>query len=377
MSSSKTIIIKPASSSCNLRCSYCYNGAEIHHRSKSGLMSIGTLEGIYNLLPQLNVRVVKLIWHGGEPLVRGLGFYKTAVALQKKLCEEHAGLKIDNSLMTNGTLLTDEWIEFFKENDWHIGISLDGTADIHNKYRVTAQGKGSFDTVFENIKKVNKAGLQIGLISVITKNTVAESDPKEMYGFLKSVSRNFEISPCWETSNNGNVPEYVVSPDLFLNYAKGMFDAWWQDDNPKIRIRFFSTLVQGAIGGKPQSCSFNGTCSHFFAIDADGGVYPCGKFAGIPELYLGNIHESSIENILSGEIYKSYLERVAFVPEKCKECKWYQSCHNGCTYERYLSKGKFSDISPFCEIWENAYEYADAKAQEVMKEQMPSKPAAG
>lgn len=330
-------------------------------------MNLDALALIYDSLPLLNTKTVKLIWHGGEPLVRGLDFYKTAVILQKELCAKNASLKIDNSIMTNGTLLNDEWIEFFKENGWHVGVSLDGSADIHNKYRVDAHGNGSFEKVIQNIEKLKKAGLSIGLIAVVTNNTVENSKPQELYEFLNSISNNFEISPCWEASNNGTIPEYVVDPNLFLDYAKTMFDLWWQDDNPRVKIRFFNTLVQGAIGGKPQSCSFNGTCSHFFAIDADGSVYPCGKFAGIPELLLGNIHETPINEILKGDTYQRYLEVANHIPEQCKSCEWYKSCHNGCTFERYVGNGEFTTISPFCSIWKDAYEYVKTEANKTME----------
>jgi len=362
----KIIIIKPVSSLCNLRCRYCYNSAEFQHRSKPPSMALDTAEALHRSLIDLGSKKVKLIWHGGEPLLRGIDFFRAVVAIQRDLLLELPDLTLENSIMTNATLMTNEWAAFFKENNWRVGVSLDGPAHVHNKYRVDAKGKGTFDTVLEGIRTVQNAGLSVGLIAVVTSHTV-KHQPSEVYEFLSSESRNFDLLPCWEAPWEERTAEYVVEPQAFLEFMKSIFDIWWEEDNPEDNIRLFRSLIQGTIGGRPRSCAFNGNCSQFIAVDSNGSVYPCGKFAGIPEFYLGDINTQALIEILNSQACLEYLQIANHVPDKCLACSWFSVCHNGCTYDRYMGNGQFMEVSPFCETWRAAYEYVDGRVQETMK----------
>ena len=364
-SNTRTIIVKPVSSLCNLRCSYCYNGVESQHRQKLPFMSLDTVDALHNALPEIEERNVRLIWHGGEPLLRGLDFFRAVLGMQGQLLDSHPEMSLENSVMTNGTLITDEWVRFLKDNGWHLGISLDGPACVHDKYRVDANGQGTFERVLRGRRKAEATGMAVGMVAVITSETIRHP-PDELYGFWASVSKSIHLSPCWESSGLGMTPEYVVDPNAFLEFVRSAFDLWWQEDNPGTSIRLFKNLVQGALGGRPGNCCFSGSCSQFTAIDADGSVYPCGKFAGIPEFNLGNILTQPLREILKSQAFLDYLRVADSVPTKCAECKWLDVCHNGCTYERYVGAGQFSEVNPFCETWSAAYQYVDARIRETM-----------
>jgi len=362
----KTIIVKPASSSCNLHCSYCYNRAAITSRQKSEFMTLATAEKMISVLPELSSKRISIIWHGGEPLLRQIGFYRKVMEFQEITKVEHPGYEIQNSIMTNATLLNDEFIQFFKIYDWHVGVSLDGPEYIHNKYRHDINNEGSFELVYNNIKKLKEARINLGILSVITNNTSENITPFDFYTFMASINNNFDLLPCWEAVEGEYPNEYVINPTNFLDFIKAVFDIWWEQDNPRIKIRLLNNLVQGAIKGTPHSCASNGTCNMFLSIDADGSVYPCGKFAGIQELKMGNINTQQISEIINNDTSKFYLEVANKKPSKCNDCEWFSYCHNGCTYDRYTGNGEFLELSPYCQTWAKAYYYVEKRANETL-----------
>lgn len=356
---SKTIIVKPVSSKCNLRCRYCYNGIDARRHSTVPPMSVELVELLHQALPALGADNISLIWHGGEPLLRGLHFYKEVVSIQKQLLQALPNMTIRNGVQTNATLLTDGWVQFFATNDWRIGTSLDGPKPLHDAFRLGPGGVGSFERVTAGIRNAQDAGATIGFIAVITSETLKYS-PEVLFKFWTSIEPRFAISPCWEAPKNGVRPAYVAKPEEYVEYMKALFDVWWNEDNPNIQTRLFNSLIQGVLGGRPTTCAFKGNCGSFLSVDADGGVYPCGKFSGIPEFYLGNIREQSLLTILHSRAYQEYLATARHVPNECRSCKWLTVCNNGCTYDRYIGNGKFEELTPFCFVWSDLYEYVES-----------------
>ncbi|MDP1710328.1 MAG: radical SAM protein [candidate division WWE3 bacterium] len=355
----KTIIAKPVSSRCNLRCSYCYNATEFRKHDRIPMMTIRLVEQLHERVPELGTNRVTIIWHGGEPLIRGTDFYEEVVSIQKRLTEKFPGLRIRNDIQTNATLLTEEWAQFFVTNGWSVGTSLDGPKSLHDAFRVDARGKGTFDRVMAGIKCAQAAGVAIGFIAVVTSETL-EYSPKELYDFWMSVSPRFAISPCWEAPVNGVSPRYVVDPRGYLTFLKELFDIWWRDDNPSMVIRPFNGLVQALLGGRGPTCAYNGNCEGFLSVDADGSAYPCGKFAGVPELQLGNISEQSFPAINCSRIRQDYLAIANSMPNECRSCRWLKVCNNGCTYDRCISGGEFEALSPFCAVRKGIFGHVDA-----------------
>ena len=356
--STKTVIVKPVSSRCNIRCFYCYNATEFRKHDRIPMMSVELMGQIHEKLPEFGVDDVTLIWHGGEPLIRGLAFYEAVVSIQKHLRQRFPNLRIVNNVQTNATLMTEEWARFFATNGWRVATSLDGPEGLHNTFRVDAKGRGTFDQVMAGIRCAQAAGVSIGFIAVVTSETLKYS-PKELYDFWTSVSPHFAVSPCWEASINGVSPRYVVDPQGYLAFLKALFDIWWKNDDSEVTIRPFNGLIQAILGGCGPTCAYNGSCSDFLSVEADGSVYPCGKFAGVSELQLGNISKQSFPAINCSRVRQDHLTIAGFRPEECRSCRWLKVCNNGCPYDRYRSNGEFEALSPFCTVRKGIFEYVD------------------
>ncbi len=309
---------------------------------------------------------IRLVWHGGEPLLAGLPFYKAVVEQQARVRATHPGpgLHLENGVQSNLTRLTPEWCEFFKENGFTVGTSLDGWAEIHNAHRKYPDGRGTFDDVVRGIALAESYGILGGLIAVINDVTL-EQNPAELFEYLVGVCPRTEITPCWEIGTGGDTPKYAANPTKFLEFSKKMFDAYWEKNDPTRGVRMFHGFMQALLGGKEFTCSFKGNCGDFLSVEADGTIYPCGKFSGVPEFKLGNIMEHSLSEILETPVYKAWLSQREVLPEKCQNCRFGRVCNNGCTYERYIGDGKYAELSPYCEVWYGLYEHIDARIQEL------------
>lgn len=359
----KTVIVKPVSMNCNGNCDYCYNLALEQMRTDRafGRMTAETAWNMQQGLIGLGLARYRLIFHGGEPLLRGLPFYRDVIAQQDRIKAEHPELKIQNGVQSNFTRLTPEWCEFFKANHFSIGTSIDGWRELHNAHRKYKNGDGTYNDVMRGLLLAQEYGILGGFIAVMTDATMAE-DPVKYLDWLLAQNANAEVSPCWEMpGEDGALPSYVVTPEELLPYLQTMFDAWWVRDDPQKRLRLFHSFMQGLLGGQEMTCEFKGNCGDFLAIECDGSVYPCGKFSGLPGFKLGNVNERPLTEILAQEQYQEWLRLRTDLPTKCQTCKWAKICNNGCTYERYLSDGQYAEIAPFCEVWFEIYGHVDAK----------------
>jgi len=352
----ETITIKPVSTICNLQCAYCYNASPIKYRKKLGCMSIDNLKSIFYSLQGINNKTIRLIWHGGEPMLAGLEFYELVVQLERELSSKRSDLTFLNSIQTNGTLITTEWARFFLRNDWTIGISFDGLPEIHDRYRKDHNNIGTYDLVKKGINTLQNEGVNFGVIVVVTSD-LARSDFKDVYSSILSVTDRFEFSPCWEKPIDGIYKEYVVSPSDYLAFLIGIFESWWKKDSDHIRIRIFDNLVKSLRSSTSIKCAGLGECFQFVAIDSEGNVYPCDKFLGISEFYLGNINETTINSIYTSKRYFELLDISNTLPVECKQCLWCTKCLNGCSFDRYVGGDIFLQKTPFCETWKGMFEY--------------------
>lgn len=323
-------------------------------------MSLVTVEHLLNGMIEVGFERVKLTWHGGEPLLRGLQFYRDVVRLQDQLKKKYPYLRLENGMQSNLTLLTTEWCEFFKENNFTIGSSLDGWKEIHNIHRKYPDGSGTFDDALRGIQLAMQYSILGGFIAVVHDITV-HKDPREFFEYLISVCPRAEITPCWEIGMTKKAAACSVKPLGFLEFIKAMFDAWWERDDPRLGVRMFHGFMQALLGGKEFTCAFKGNCRDFLSVEADGSVYPCGKFSGIPEFLLGNVNQHPLADILTSPRYKEWLSLRTSLPTKCNLCKWSAICNNGCTYERYSGEGRFTEVSPFCEVWSGIYDHINSR----------------
>ncbi|MBU2219197.1 SPASM domain-containing protein [Patescibacteria group bacterium] len=350
----KIVLVAPVGGECNLRCYYCYH--EGIRKTKIKVMDDKTLLAVIKSAYGL-ARKIDFLWHGGEPTLAGLDFYKKAVELQKQFLPGH---KIENIIQTNGTLLTNAWAEFFAREKFFVSISLDGPKNLHNANRVFPNGKGSFEKVVRGINLI-KQRQKVGILCIVSSTNV--DYPEEIYDFMKKIgNRGFEANLCTETDLG--VKHLIPSDEKSIKFFKRLFDLWFKDDNPNFRIRTFVNAIRAVVDGTPIDCSFAyNHCWLYLGIDENGDIYPCNRFLKNKELYMGSVQDGSLCQMHESEKAKAIYAEMPKIQGKCFRCKWWQNCGGGCAYDRWIINRKFSTLHPQCAIRQELFSYTEKKIQ--------------
>lgn len=343
------VTLKPAGSQCNLACRYCYylEKNRLYDREHPHLMTDGLLERFTReYIEAQTMREVLFSWHGGEPLIRPISFYRKAMELQRKYAGERI---IDNCIQTNGILLTDEWCHFFKENNWLVGISIDGPEHFHDTYRRNRDGEPSFVQVMKGIELLNKHGVMWNAMAVVNK--LNGDHPIEFYQFFKQIDcRYIQFTPIVERINihqdgrtlahineNGNYPltDFSVTPHQWGEFLCTLFNEWIRKDVGTYFIQLFDATLANWVGEEPGICSMSSNCGHASVMEFNGDVYSCDHFV-FPEYKIGNIHTHTLVEMLYGEKQKQFANiKKASLPTQCKQCKYLFACHGECPKNRF------------------------------------------
>ncbi len=365
------VMLKPAGAACNLRCDYCYylDKKELYPEYRTQLMSDEILERFTKqYLESQTMSEVLFTWHGGETLLRSIDFYKKALALQKKYARER---RIENCLQTNGTLLTDEWCLFFKENNFLIGISVDGTREHHDRYRKNAEGKPSFDKVLHGVELLKKHGVEFNIMATVNHYNV--DYPLEFYNYLKTLSTFIQFTPIVESYPNGKVTEWSVSPEKWGKFLCDIFDEWVRKDIGKIFVQYFDSTLANWIGQAPGVCTLAKACGHAGVMEFNGDVYACDHFV-YPEYKLGNIHSKTLTGMMYSERQQQFgLDKHDMLPTQCLACKYLFACNGECPKNRIAKTANGEDgLNYLCNGY---YEFFDhvAPYMEFMKKELAEK----
>lgn len=359
-----TLIMKPVGVSCNLMCGYCYNNPQRTTVQRITRMSQEVLNRVVEEFAQLDIQQILFIWHGGEPLLAGLEFYQDVLYAQQLLRER--GVRVRNSIQTNGTLLTQEWVDYLKTRKFRVGISLDGPQHVHDLHRVDLAGNGSFGRVYDALKMLQAAQIRLGLNVVVTKTSLPYA--MEIYDFLKQESvTSYDLSPCAEIDvETGVLLPFSVTPQEYASFMRMIFDKWFEDDDPMVRVRLFSEFIQGVIGGCQRLCTFRRVCYEYFAIDYNGDIYVCGRFMDSKKTLLGNLMEIPLKELLAGRRYQAIKAEVLTVKPECQSCRWSQTCNGGCSYYRFLRSGSLGGPNYFCRAYRTLFEHAEERIRPLM-----------
>lgn len=350
-----TVMILPVGSSCNLSCSYCYHGNRPIKDAKVKVMHPSILGKIIDDSRGLATDV-DFLWHGGEPLLAGLDLYQKALDFQKVAVFKG---NIRNILQTNATLIDDDWVKFFVQNDFLISISLDGPKCLHDKNRYNHNKQGTFKLVSSGIKKVVDAGKTIGVIAVITKTNV--NYPDEVYGALKATGAKTCAFHFCSGDDSDNFT-FVPSGKEGISFFRRVFDLWLKDDNPNFLIRNFRNVLRVMYGGRALDCASNHDhCRRFLAITVNGDVYPCHRFVNRDEFRLGNISDQTLVSIY--EKANKVYDAMADIPKKCFRCNWFKVCGGGCAFERFTAGGEFPSEHPECELKQQLFSYIEERVK--------------
>lgn len=346
-------------SDCNLACSYCYDLPR-QIRSHARIMNMEVLErSIFQVLTN-SPRKAQFIWHGGEPLLRGKDFFAAAVELQRKY--KKPDQEIENGIQTNGLLLDNGWVDFFEENAFGIGVSLDGPEIYHDLYRVSSNGNGSFGGVLSAIELLVERKVKFGVLCVLTRESIVSAD--ELYSFFRKIGvKSFDFLPLMESALHSS-----VTVKDFGTFMCTVFDRWFQDNDPEIRIRFFENALEGILGGSPGLCFFAGTCSSFITVDVNGDVYPCDNLAPFWEFRFGNLISESLDTILLNSRFQRFQASVNLHNPQCSKCRYLKICYSGCTFERYVSNGNISAKTRLCSAHKRIFSHIEKKVVSMIDE---------
>ena len=385
------VMLKPAGAHCNLACKYCYylEKNKLYPTAQRHLMSDEMLEQFTReYIEAQTMSQVLFTWHGGEPLLRSIDFYRKALSLQQKYA---GGRRIDNVIQTNGTLLTDEWCEFFAQNHWLVGISIDGPQPDHDHYRLTAAGKPSWKKVMQGIKLLKKHGVEWNAMAVV--NAYNANHPLEFYRFFKENGCQFlQFTPIVERltrheddrtlasladKDEISLSEASVAPEQWGYFLCAIFDEWVRKDVGKIFVEIFDCTLANWMGISPGICAYSKECGHAGVMEHNGDVYSCDHFV-FPEYKLGNIRDHSLIDMLYGEQQQEFSRlKHSSLPRQCKECDMEFACHGECPKNRFM-KDKYGDsgLNYLCPGYYHYYQhvapYMDYMKQELMAQRPPS-----
>ena len=385
------VMLKPAGAHCNLACKYCYylEKNNLYQNSHRHLMSDEILEQFTReYIEAQTMPQVLFTWHGGEPLMRSIDFYKKALALQKKYAH---GKQIDNVIQTNGTLLTDEWCEFFAKNHWLVGISIDGPQEYHDHYRVTPAGKPSWEKVMQGISLLKKHRVEWNAMAVV--NAYNAEHPLEFYHFFRDNGCQYlQFTPIVERltehedgrtlaslADDREIPlaDASVTPQQWGNFLCTIFDDWVRHDVGKTFVEIFDCTLANWMGVLPGICAYSKECGHAGVMEHNGDVYSCDHFV-FPEYKLGNIREQSLIDMLYGEKQQAFSRlKHTSLPRQCKECDMEFACHGECPKNRF-EKDKYGEpgLNYLCQGYYQYYThvapYMDFMKRELLAQRPPA-----
>lgn len=385
------VMLKPAGAHCNLACKYCYYLEKnyLYQNSHRHLMSDEMLEQFTReYIEAQTMPQVLFTWHGGEPLMRSIDFYKKALALQKKYAQ---GKQIDNAIQTNGTLLTDEWCEFFAKNHWLVGISIDGPQEYHDHYRMTPAGKPSWEKVMQGISLLKKHRVEWNAMAVV--NAYNAEHPLEFYHFFRDNGCQYlQFTPIVERltehedgrtlasiADDREIPlaDASVTPQQWGNFLCTIFDDWVRHDVGKTFVEIFDCTLANWMGVLPGICAYSKECGHAGVMEHNGDVYSCDHFV-FPEYKLGNIREQSLIDMLYGEKQQAFSRlKHTSLPRQCKECDMEFACHGECPKNRF-EKDKYGEpgLNYLCQGYYQYYTHVSPYMDFMKRELLAQRPPA-
>lgn len=364
-----SVMIKPASGLCNMRCRYCFYADEASNRETPsyGVMLPEVQEAVLRRILEFSRGDCTIAFQGGEPTMAGLDFFRRTVELEQKWNVN--GCAIHNAIQTNGYVIDDEWASFFAENHFLVGLSLDGPEVIHNANRVDAGGNGTYSRVMEAIRILEKHHVDFNILTVVT--TLTAKNVQKIYHFFVSSGLKYQqYIPCLDPigEKRGCHP-YSLTPEKFERFLKGLFDCWYQDTlaGKQIYNRYFENLLLIMAGRQPEACDMQGACGRQYVVEADGSVYPC-DFYVLDQWRLGNLVTDSFEKIEQKRTELRFMELGTLAHPDCLKCKWRVLCRGGCRRDRE----PFSENQPgknyFCTAYYHFFEYAYPRLCTLLKQ---------
>jgi len=354
MKKNLSFLIKPASSDCNLFCDYCFyrKTAEAYPETSVHRLSLEICEELVRKAQVNGRQAVGYMWQGGEPMLMGVEFYRSALALQEKY--RQPGLSISNSIQTNAVLVNDEWAKFFKENRFLVGVSLDGPQELYDIHRFTRSRKSVFDRVIAACDILKVHAVDFNILAVVNRDTVKH--PVDMYRFFVDHDFHYlQFIPCIEVVDHEIAP-FTVPVDGYGVFLCELFDEWFTNGYPYVSVRLFDNLLQYYAGYTPECCMYKDACGEYLVVEHNGDVYTCDFFV-TKEWYLGNILEDTPEDIMLRPKYNEFASIRKLDCDDCDDCEWLGFCQRGCVRMRYLPELDYSVRNYLCDAYSMFFEH--------------------
>ncbi|MDP2488988.1 anaerobic sulfatase maturase [Vibrio splendidus] len=347
-----TILVKPSSDKCNLKCQYCfYHDVSGKRETKDyGFMSFSTAKNLIdNALSSNEYSNINFAFQGGEPSLIGLPFFKKFVDYANSNASKH-NKTVLYSFQTNGVGLSDQWLAFFQQHDFLIGLSLDGDKFTHDKYRICSTEKGSYERVIHTLSRFRKKNIRFNILSVVTSSLAHRI--KAIYPELKSLgATHLQFIPCLEPWGEvSSKQEWSLTAEAYGCFLSDLFVLWkgdvYQGSAPD--IRYFNNIIGIMFGYMPESCDMRGVCAIQNVVEADGSIYPC-DFYTFESKKIGHVSTHEFENIHTEEAAKTFLSHSFTLPSDCRQCMFQQLCRTGC--RRHNESEEVGSKNRYCESY--------------------------
>ncbi|WMY76029.1 anaerobic sulfatase maturase [Buttiauxella selenatireducens] len=370
------LMAKPVSYQCNIACDYCFylekEQGTLKPKKAARHMDDATLEAYVRQYIDANPgQDIEFTWQGGEPTLAGITFYEKALKLQKKYA---GGKRISNSMQTNGVLIDEQWAEFLARHRFLVGLSIDGPAWLHDRYRKTRSQQSVFDKVTRAMALLRQYNVDVNVLTVV--NNVTAEHPQEIYRYLsqelkaefiqfipaveqRPVNEKFGELLYPQTLEGRSVTEWSVSGEQWGKFINGVFDLWVRQDVGRVYIQMFDSALAAWLGEKPSLCVMQSSCGFGLVVEQNGDVYSCDHYV-YPEHRLGNVRRDSLAKMAGSKQQRKFGMAKTEVSAQCMQCEWRFACHGGCPKHRIHKSGErwhnhlcagykaiFSHINPY------------------------------
>ncbi len=360
-----SVMIKPASGTCNMSCDYCFYCDEAQKRKQEsyGFMSEETLKNVIRRTLPVAEESVCYAFQGGEPTLRGLAFFEKVTELQQKYNKNN--VIIYNSLQTNGYAIDEDWCRFLKKNHFLVGISLDGIRTTHDRFRHTLAGGPTFQRVLKTIELFDRYGIEYNILTVVNRHVAAHIE--EIYEFYKKKGWHYQqyiacMDPLQEAHGN---TEYALRPEEYGQFLITLFRLWHRDylRGQQPYIRQFENYAAILMGYLPEACEHRGVCSEQYVAEADGSVYPC-DFYALESYQLGNFNTDRLEQLDAKRNEIGFITPSLQLTDNCRTCSYHHLCRGGCRRNRDLTEDGFYQ-NYFCRGYQMFFRECYSQLKEI------------
>ena len=390
------VMVKPNGARCNLDCTYCYYLSKEQLLGKPDQTCIDDElleEFIRQYFASHNNKEVIFSWQGGEPSLLGIDFFRKVVALEKKYCPPH--VRCENDLQTNGTLLDDDWCRFLHDENFLVGLSIDGPKELHDAYRKDSAGQGSFDRVFTAARLLRKNEVNFAVLCCV--NNLTAKKPLEVYRFLRDQvgAQRIQFIPVveplgfrqvapqkWDVTlmaeqgsprakpggESSVVTDWSVDPDDWGEFLCRVFDEWYRKDLGTIYVNYFDSAVETWMGHMSPLCTQQPMCGKGLALESDGSLYACDHYV-YPEYRAGNIREKSLAAMAFSDRQEQFGRmKEGALPQQCRECDYQFTCFGECPKNRFIKTAAGeSGLNYLCSGWKKFFAHIDEPVQKIVR----------